>query len=79
MPKIGPLPTAPQWMQDYAKARGITPEQLEAARQAQATQEAPQPPTIPQSSQGGLWDWIHPQGTGVTSRGFNDIYPPVGR
>lgn len=27
----------------------------------------------------GMWDWFHPYGTGVTKRGFNDIYPPLGR
>ena len=26
-----------------------------------------------------LYDAIHPQGTGSTSRGYNDIYPPPGR
>lgn len=34
----------------------------------------PAPPKAPEP-QRGVWDWMHPEGIGVTKRGFNDIYP----
>jgi hypothetical protein len=42
--------------------------EYEAALAAQAPQQG-----------AGLWGWLHPQGAGNTARGFNDIYPPLGR
>ena|SRR5437660_597580 len=76
-PRMPELPTAPQWMLDYSRSRGLLPEQ----RMAYLAPPAPviQQPEQPGSQGGGLWGWLHPQGVGTTARGFNDIYPPVGR
>jgi hypothetical protein len=46
--------------------------EMQREYEAQVAAQAPQ-------QGGGLWGWLHPQGIGNTSRGFNDIYPPLGR
>jgi hypothetical protein len=68
------LPQMPEAWRRYALERGLFPGQRGSAvpPQVQAV-----PPQFGQG--GGLWGWLHPQGTGNTARGFNDIYPRLGR
>lgn len=68
------LPVMPEWIQRYARENGLFPDQ--------AVPPAAAPPAsapVLQQPERGMWDFLHPQGTGVTKRGFNDIYPPLGR
>jgi len=67
--EIGELPVAPEWVQRYARERGLDRPRVPA-----------QPPSIAQpssQSQAGLWEFLHPEGVGNTSRSFNAIYPPL--
>ena len=78
---VAELPTAPQWMLDYSRGRGLLPGQYDAPAMAVPLQMQREYEAARAAQQGssGLWEWLHPQGVGTTARGFNDIYPPVGR
>jgi hypothetical protein len=68
------LPQMPEAWKRYALERGLYPEQRVPVAALQQLQQAPAA-----ASGSGMWEWLHPQGTGATRRGFNDIYPGLGR
>ena len=74
-PEIGELPVAPEWVQRYARERGLDRPRESAQAPAAAIPGAQ--PRAAQAEQGGLWEFLHPEGVGNTSRSFNAIYPPL--
>ena len=68
--------------QASVRLRGI-PEGPADVRNPTITKRFDEPKSDPvkksSSSSGGLYEWAHPEGTGTTKRGFNDIYPKVGK
>jgi hypothetical protein len=59
-------------------------EQQKADAQKAADEEKKKSPgLITRAMQGikdlNIFDALHPNGTGVTKRGYNDIYPPLGK
>jgi hypothetical protein len=69
---VNGLPQMPEAWKRYAVERGLYPEQRGVLQQLQ-------PAPAAASGGDGMWGWLHPQGTGITKRGFNDIYPGLGR